>query len=425
MKKHGIVRTVSGTLLITAAATVAVITMSTANSRDLARAQDANQSGAPADTPIPVEVTTPQRRTVTRPLTMPATLLAGEMADLHAKTSGYITEVAVDIGDRVKKNDALLIIDVPEMIDELRSAEAVLEAKLARVVQAESLADTARAQVKRHDAEFELAKLTLSRTTELRQAAAIPQQEMDNARGRLQVAEAMINIAHAAVASAEADIRSAQAQAAVARAAAARLRTLMEYTTLRAPFDGVITERNVDPGAFVRSAAEGASAPLLSIAMTDFIRLALEIPESDVPFVRPGTEVEIDVKALRGDPIHATITRIAVAVKPGTRTMRAEVRLNNDDGRLAPGMYARVVVKLETKEQAMVIPSPAVRVRGRDLSVLVAAGSVARTVPIQLGYDDGIWAEITGGLTGDEQIILPGNSAVAPGAAVAVVRAGI
>ena len=192
----------------------------------------------------------------------------------------------------------------------------------------------------------------------------------------------------------------------------------MAYATIRAPFDGVITDRLVDPGAFVRSAAEGVTRPLLTISKIDRLRLALEIPETDTPFVRIGTPVSIDVKALHTEPIKATITRTAVAIKPETRTMRAEVDLPNADGKLAPGMYAQVTINLESKEQAMVIPSKAIRVKGRNLFVLVDDAGIVQSRDISIGYDDGIWVEVLTGLTDDERIITSAGSDIAPGSPI-------
>ncbi len=427
------IATITATLVVGVLTVVVVVSMSTGVRRGHAYGSDGDQ---PAQTdaarPLRVEVTQPERRTMTRNLRMPASLLPGEAADLFAKVSGYISTISVDIGSRVSKGDALLNIDIPEMVDELHQAQAVLAAKRARIQalrakvdHVESKIATARAQVESNAADYDLWKITTKRKGELQEANAISRQELDESKGRLAVAHAQLRIAKAKVTSAdaekraiEADVAVAEAEVGVEEAVVARLRTLMKYATIRAPFDGVITDRFVDPGAFVRSAADGTTKPLLTIANISYIRLTLEIPESDAPFVRVGTEVEIDVKALRGEPIRASITRTASALKPNTRTMRTEVDLDNSSGRLAPGMYAQVIVKLESKAQALMIPSKAIRVRGRDVSVYVVDGGVARTAPVEIGYDDGIWAEIVKGLAGDEWIITSGGSALFPGAPV-------
>ncbi|MFQ5422574.1 MAG: efflux RND transporter periplasmic adaptor subunit [Phycisphaerae bacterium] len=414
-----LVTAISGTATVVVVATIVILNMMASDPGGRATAAEDGKTPTAAESrPVSVEVTAPQRRAVTRNLRMPATLLAGEQADLYAKTSGYISEVKVDIGDAVRKDDPLVSLDVPEMADGLRRAEAVREAERARAIQSKTLLDIARAEVQRADAAHELSHVSFGRTEELRRANAIPEQDLDEARSKLAIADAGRKIARAKVIRGEADVKVAESQVATADATVARLKTLMRYATIRAPFDGVITERMVDPGAFVRSATEGAATALLSVSRIDFIRLALEIPESDAPYVHPDTEVDIEIKALGGPPMHATVTRTARALKPRTRTMRAEVHLDNDDGRLVPGMYAQVVVKLQTTAEALVVPSRAIHVRGRATSVLVAVGDVAQSIPIKLGYDDGIWAEVTEGLNGGEQVIVSSNSVVAPGAVV-------
>lgn len=382
--------------------------------------------------PVRVEVSRPIKRPLTRTLNIPGTLLAGESADVFAKTSGYISTMAVDIGDRVKRGDTLLVIDVPEMADELRQAGAVLAAKRAkvlalraRVTQAESSVAIAKADLKQSKAQFKLRKLTRDRMVALWKEKAIPDQKHDEAMSQFEIAEALLDIGRAKVQNAGAELQATRAdvtvgesQVAVEEANVARLTTLMKYTTLTAPFDGVITARWVDPGAFVRSAAEGTTTALVTLANISYIRVALEIPESDVAFVRKGTEVSVNVKALGKGPIKTTITRTAVALKPDTRTMRAEVELDNNAGNLAPGMYAHVKVTLVAKASAMLVPSKALRIAAGGVAVLVADENVAKSVTITVGYDDGIWAEILTGLSGDERIILSAGGSVVAGSRI-------
>lgn len=433
MNHSGKRMTIAGCVIV-ALVSLAVVgrILSTDDGGQARAAADDDASGRPATPPVRVVVVKAEQRPLTRVLRMPATLQAGESADLYAKTSGYVSTIVVDIGSRVKKGDALATIDVPEMLDELHQAQAVREAKRAnvgaleaKVAQADSMIAIARAEVRRSAAQRELWTITVSRKKELLDAQAIPDQNFDEARSRLAMAEAEVQNAEATVASAkahkravEADVAVARSQIAVEEARVARLNTLLKYATIRAPFDGVITDRHVDPGAFVRSAAEGTGRSLLTIANVSYIRLVLEIPEVDTPFVRVGTDVTIDVKALNDDPITATITRSAMALKANTRTMRVEVDLDNRSGRLAPGMYAQVELKLESKAQAMLIPSKAIRVRGKKISVLVAQNGIAQAKPVTIGYDDGIWAEVVTGLNGDEEIIISASGAIAPGAPV-------
>jgi RND family efflux transporter MFP subunit len=373
-----------------------------------------------------------------RELRLPATLAADEQVDLLAKTSGYVATIDVDIGSRVQAGQVLVKLSVPEMADELHQAEAVLRARQAKVralqaqaVRAQRMVETAQAQVRQYDARHELDQLNLDRKQELHEGNAIPQQELDEALGAHAIAEAQLQIAQAQVAGAQAekaavdaDIEVAQSDVMVARADLARLQTLMDYALVRAPFDGVITVRKVDHGTFVRSAAEGSTTPLLRVAKTDRIRIVLEIPETDARYVRVGTVVNINVKALGMEPFPGAVSRTAGALKPDTRTMRAEVDLDNGDHRLAPGMYAQVVVELESKARAMLIPSKAIRMRGKDTIVLVTANGVAADRLVEIGYDDGIWAEVLSGLDGTELVITSTSGAVGAGAIVEPVHGG-
>ncbi len=383
-------------------------------------------------------VVTPERRTITRSLRVPATLVADEQVNLFAKTSGYVSKIELDIGDRVKKGDELVTISVPEMEDELRQMQAVLEAKQAKVraleakaSQAQRMVEIAHAQVRRQAAGYELDAVTLKRRQELHEGNAIPESSLDEARSAAAVSEAQLRIAEAQVAGAQAarqavdaDVQVARADVMVARANIARLRTLMQYTSITAPFDGVVTVRNADHGTFVRSAAEGTAELLLCIAKTDRIRVVVEVPETDAPFVRVGTKAHVDVKALGDGGFDATVSRIAGALKPATRTMRVEIDVDNLKGHFLPGMYAFVMLKLETKAQAMMIPSKAIRLEGKETVVYVADDGVTKSIPIEIGYDDGIWAEITSGLGGNEQIITSTSGSILPGVPIAVIPAG-
>jgi len=395
----------------------AMTTMLTAQRYNRVLAAEGDQAAAkPAEPAVRVEVAKPEARTLNRTLRLPASIEAYESADLFAKTSGFVDEVLVDIGRTVTRGDVLLTIDVPEMGDDLAQSEAEHQSRTARTAQAEAQVATAQAEVHRARADFDLRKVTRDRKQQLFDETAIPQQELDEAQGLLAVAEAQCDVAEAMVVSREADVRAAQAAVATARAKLARTRTLMAYATIPAPFDGVITARHVHPGAFVRSAADGATGPLLSIARVDTLRVTLEIPESDAPFVAVGTPVELSVRAASDELVHGEVSRVAWALRPNTRTMRVEVDLPNPDRRYAPGMYAQVSVTLESRAQALMVPSKAIRVRGRELSVWAATAGIASALPVTIGYDDGIWAEVLSGLTGNEQVIVAASGAIAPGA---------
>jgi len=381
---------------------------------------------------VRAEVVTPSVQTITRELNLPATLAADEQVDLFAKTSGYVSEVRVDIGSRVTKGQALVTIDVPEMADELSQATALIEASQAKVralqakaLQAARMVDTARAEVARHVAQQKLDRLNFERKQKLHEGNAIPKQVLDEAENALAIADAELDIAQAKIAGAQAEHQAVLADVDVAlsgvqvgRSQVARLNTLMKYATIRAPFDGVVTQRNVDTGTFVRSAAEGTTPSLLTVQKDDEVRVVLQVPEPDAPFVKPGTKVQLVVRALSGTPVAATVTRIAGALDPQTRTMRAEVDLDNSEHRFTPGMYARVRIELQVVSDAMVVPSKAIRMYEGTTAVFIADGGVTKSKAVSIGYDDGIWAEIVSGLTGNEQVITSTSGAVVPGSAI-------
>jgi HlyD family secretion protein len=318
---------------------------------------------ATASQPAATAASQPATQPAALALTLPAILRADETVDLYAKASGYISMIDVDIGSRVRRDDVLVVLSIPELGDQLRHAEAELGARKAKVealkakaAQAQLLVEFARAEHKRYVADYDLSKITFDRKKDLFEGKAIPAQEFDVANSQLEVSDAQVAMAQAKTAAAEgdaqaalADVKAAESQIAVAEADIAQIKTLIQYTTVKAPFDGVITRRGVDHGAFVRSAAQGATAWLLTVDKVDRLRVVVDVPEAEAPRVRPGTPVSIELNSLRGQLIKATVTRTAVAIRSDTRTMRTEIDLENKDGRLSPGMYAKVTLEMPNR----------------------------------------------------------------------------
>lgn len=281
-----------------------------------------------------------------RRLLAPGILRADELVDLYAKTSGYVAELPVDIGDRVHVASLLLRISVPELQAQLAHAEATLAANRAKAAQARAMVDALRAEESRTAAENRLQHLTTKRKEDLFKQQAIPQQEWDEAQARLDAAEAQLKSAQAKSVSSEAEARVAEAQVEMADAQRAEIRTLLDYSRIVAPFDGVITRRFVDVGSFVRSAAQGATTPMLTIAKTDPLRLVLDIPEEDAPRVQIGDEVEFQVRGMGERKFTARISRTAQGLRSDTRTMQAEADIANADNRFLPGAYAQATLRL-------------------------------------------------------------------------------
>jgi len=290
------------------------------------------------------------------PLTLPATVEAYEMTDMYAKTSGYLSDVKADIGDHVKAGQVLAIIDEPELEKDLAEAEALLQARQkmleaadASIVQARKLLEVAHQQLNRYKADLQFQEVTLKRQRELFAGKAITDQQLDDIRAKTEVARADAGVAEAKIAGAEADVKAAEASRAVAAAqvgvAAAqveKIKTLIQYTKIVAPFDGVVTRRLVNRGDLAQAATTGRTSPLFTVQRLDTVRVFCDVPEANVPQVHVGDSAQVKVFAAPTQPIDAHVTRSSFALNPATRTMRIEIDLKNPQEKLLPGMYAQV-----------------------------------------------------------------------------------
>lgn len=393
-------------------------------------------SAAPASgTPRSVEVVNPERRNMSRRLDVPATMEAYEQADLYAKTSGFVSEVRVDIGDRVKAGDVLAVLDVPEMVKELAEGQALHAAAVAGVATAESkvvqtarMLDVAKSMLVRAQAEYTLKKTILQRRKELFGGTAITQEQLDEAQNQHDIAQADVGIMEAKIAAAEADVASAEASrtAAVANVAVAQARiektqTLMQYAQIVAPFDGIVSRRLVDRGALVQSATTSRMTPLFTVQRTDMLRIFIEVPESDIAFVQPGCSARVRPYGLEGAELVGTITRMASSLKTDTRTMRTEIDLENADGRLMHGMYAQVTVELDERMGALTVPASSLLTEGREAFVYTVVDNRAVRSPVRIGLDDGVRVQITEGLTDHSVIVVTGKGLISDGSTVRAV----
>jgi multidrug resistance efflux pump len=280
-------------------------------------------------------------------------------ADLYAKSSGYVAAVHADIGDRVKKGDLLAVIDVPELQAELTAAQATLTAKqelskaaAAAVEQSQTALEVARRQAAGAKAEQELADTTLKRQEELFAGKAATEQQIDEVRAKTTVARATAAVSEAKIAAAEADLKAARANEGVAKAnadvAAAEVRrveALEAYTRITAPFDGIVTRRQVGPGDLVQAAMANRTMWLFTVQQIDPVRVFCDVPETSAAAVRAGDPAAVKLYAAGGqEVIQGTVTRVSASVNPATRTMRAEIDLANPKERLLPGMYAQVTL---------------------------------------------------------------------------------
>lgn len=290
-----------------------------------------------------------------------ATVDAFWSADQYAKTAGYVSEVKHDIGDRVKKGEVLAVLHVPELEKNLVQAKAGFAARQqmtkaadAAVLQAQQALAVAKSQLEGYQADLYLAQVTLKRQEELSAGKAATAQQLDDARAKAKVAQANAAMGEAKVNSAQADIQAAEAnrdvaaaQVEVADAQVQEVQALLEYTHIIAPFDGVITRRQVSPGDLVQGATTTRTAPLFTVQQLETMRVFCDVPESPAAGVFVGADADVKLYGLAGQIIKGKITRLANAIDPASRTMRTEIDLPNPTGALRPGMYAQVTIKLQ------------------------------------------------------------------------------
>ena len=349
--------------------------------------------------PLSVTVVQPLRRPAVRSITLPATVEAFEKATLYAKVAGYLQWIKVDRGDRVRKGEVLAFIEVPEMESEYRSAQAA-------VLEAEAAAERAQADAALKD-------LTYKRLASVResQAEVISEQEVDEARAQAEVTDG--------------EVKFARARIERLRAEAERIEALMDYARIKSPYDGIVTERFVDPGNLIQNAAASrASAPIVTVMDMDRIRVFVDVPEPDVAEVDRGDPVELEFDALAGKIFRGAVTRFEFALNPGTRTMKVEIDLPNPQHIIRPGMYGRATLRLAEQAEALFLPAESVRAdaEGNKFVLVVQDGRV-RKVAVETGLDDGKGIQVQG-LHGSEQVVLASPGALEEGAIVEPQRGG-
>jgi multidrug resistance efflux pump len=291
-------------------------------------------------------------------IVVPASIAAFYSTDIYPKDSGYVLDVKADIGDRVTKGQVLAEIDDPELVRQIASLEATVAAKEelakaseAAIAQAEAGVEVARKQLAGLESARKLAQVTLKRQEALFADKAATDQQVDEYRSKADAAVAAADVGQAKIAAAQADLLAAKANRAVAaaqvRVAAAdlgRAQTLLGYTKIVAPFDGTITRRWVNPGDLVQAATAGKTTPLFTCQKLDVVRVMCEVPEISAVGIGPGTKADVKLMGSSAGEIHAAVTRIGTSLDPATRTMRAEIELQNPNQALRPGMYAQVTL---------------------------------------------------------------------------------
>jgi RND family efflux transporter MFP subunit len=327
-------------------------------------------------------------------LVLPGNIQAVTEAPVLARATGYIRKRNVDIGDRVREGQVLAEIEAAELDQQIAQARASVE-------QLRSSVEQTQAALAQGQSNESLSRITADRTQKLFDRDVVSRQDNDNAQMQLAAQQANVKALDRAVS-------AARGSAAAAEANVARLNQLKEYQTVRAPFAGVITVRNVDVGALVN---EGSTL-LFRIAQMDRLRTYLNVPQADAGNVRVGQHATLVAADLGGRKFAGEVTRTANALDQATRTLLVEVQVSGGGGALMPGMYTQVDLSVPRSDPPLVIPGDTLVVRsdGPQVAAISPDGTVHFT-RIQLGRDYGDRVEVLGGLqAGQPLVVNPGDS---------------
>jgi RND family efflux transporter MFP subunit len=327
-----------------------------------------NSTAAPT-----VSLITPKPGASAREIVLPGNIQAHTVAAIYARTTGYVKSWSYDIGSHVRKGDLLAVIETPELDQQLAQSKADL-------VSAQSNAS--------------LAKVTAERYQGLMKQNAVSQQDTDNAVAQLQAREA-------AVTSAEANVK--------------RLEQMVSFERVVAPFDGVVTARNLDVGQLVGTAGSTSTAgagtitgnkPMFEISDLRSLRVYVNVPQINAPDAKEGVLATLTLPQYPGKSFQGKLVRTSNAVDPSTRTLLAEIEVDNRDGQLLPGSYTQVHLKVSNGRPSLIVPTSAAVLSAEGMQVAVV-GSDQRVhlVKVTPGRDSGATIEIVAGLEEGQKVI--------------------
>jgi RND family efflux transporter MFP subunit len=325
--------------------------------------------------------------------------------ELHAKVSGYIRKINVDIGDRVKTGQVIATLEVPEL-------NAQVAGSLAEVRHSQSEIAREQSSVALAEANYAAVHAAYTRLTEAskQRPGLVAEQELDDSRARDLDAQAKINVAKSA-------LEASKEQLGVSQADNQRVQSLKDYSVVTAPFTGVITMRYADVGSLIQAgtASNTQSMPVVKVAQSDLLRLRMPVPEEDVPFIKVGGDVSIKLQAT-GKTFTGKIIRFTRALSTSTRTMLVEVDVPNPNLVLSTGMTAQTTIVLEAHKNVLTVPAGAVLKGDSQASVLIVdSDNKVQKVPVTLGIQSPDRIEITQGLSEHQSVIASGQTNYQPG----------
>ncbi len=395
---------------------------------------------------IPVLTSMPKQEDLVRTLQVAGEVMPFEKITVYSRVTGFVESISVDRGSLVKKGDLLLKLWIPEMDDQRRlleigKSQAQLEAKIAeaKVRELEALVEAAKsqhaatkAQLRAREQTLKYHQTTFERYRNLIADNSVTPQELDlseasflEAQAARETASAEVVVAGAAVNSADQALERSRLETKwsyekirQAEAALAEQDTMIEYGLIRAPFDGVVTERRIHTGSLVIGGGKNSPTPLLLMMRTDKLRIVAHIPETEVASIATGTPAKVTGVGISGKPIEASVTLLAGAVTSSSKTMPIEI--HSSDARLIPGLSVYVILDLETHKNVLTVPSHVLQFdENKQAYVWTVDDGKARRQLVNVGYNDLIRAEVNG-ITSATRIIVGSRGNLENGKAVTV-----
>lgn len=365
--------------------------------------KDANAAETPS-----ADIAAVARGSIVHTLNLAGQFQPYQVIDVHAKVSGYIRHIYVDIGDRVHQGQVLAVLEVPELDAQLRQTGAELARSKDGITRAQH--EVVRAQSEHTALHNDYARL---KQASVAQPGLIAQQELDDAQSKDLASEARVDSAKAALA-------EAMQQSEGAKADNERVSDLNDYTKVTAPLDGVIIWRYADTGALIQAgtSSDTQSLPIVKLSQSSLLRLRLPVPEDAVEFIHEGAVVTVNVDAVHRS-FQGKVVRFTRNLSLATRTMETEIDVENKDLSLTPGEYANTTIELERHNNVLTIPVQALIRNGNQTSVLVVdASHHIQTHKVVTGLQGSNLVEIKSGLAEGDLVVTGNQSNYQPGETV-------
>jgi len=354
---------------------------------------------------VTVGVAKVARKSLDRQLTVSSELVPFQEIDVYAKESGFVKTLNVDYGTHVKAGQVMAVLEIPELQLQLKEDDAAIKSAQDQVTLAQH--ELSRVQANRDVLHLQYDRLN---SVAKSKPGLVAQQEVDDAQGKDLAAEAQVE-------GSKSHLQGAQSQLEVAQAKRAHDQALFDYSTITAPFAGVITQRFANQGALMQAGTSSSTQamPLVRLSEDDRFRLVIPVPESYVRYIHVGDRVQVSVPSLNRT-LPGKVARFSQDVKQDTRTMHTEVDVPNPNGALVQGLYAEATITLESKNNVLSVPLQAVSHNGDETSVYVVdPANKLESRPLVLGIQTASEAEVVSGLKEGDLVVVSDRSGLKSG----------